>query len=113
MKCLKKVTSILNDNSGETIAEVLVAFILLTIVLVVYAQGIALATNSEMNADKSRTGADKAMKQVQDDIASGNYDDSYQVQGYFNDRVKHNTYSFTIDGKTYTYVSYEPILLGG
>lgn len=111
MKYLRNVTSIIKDNSGETIAEVLVAFVLLTIVLILYAQGIALATNSDMNASKSRTGADKAMKQVQDDIAAGNNAQSYQVQGYFGDRVIHNTYTYTIDGQTYTYVyyDYEPI----
>lgn len=108
----RNMLTILKDNSGETIAEVLVAFILLTIILLIYAQGIALATKSELNADKSRTGADKAMKKVQDDIADGTaYDpDHYQVPDYLETRVVHNTYSVTVEGKTYTYVCYEPIL---
>ncbi len=114
MKCFSKVTNIVKDNSGETIAEVLVAFILLTIMLLIYAQGIAMAANSEMNAQKSRTGSDKARKQFQDDIATDNtYSlvDQYQVPAYFSSRVKHQEYSYTIDGKEYTYTYYEPILL--
>ena len=113
MKCKKEAVKILNNNSGETIAEVLVAFILLTIMLVIYAQGIALATNSEMKANKSRTGADKALKQVQDDIADRNpYDltENYQVPVYLDTKIRHKTYVVTVDGNTYSYVYYEPIL---
>jgi Tfp pilus assembly protein PilV len=113
MKCLCKTVKIIKDNSGETIAEVLVAFILLTIMLLFYAQGIALATKSEMNANKSRTGADEAMKQVQDDIAARNSasEDGRQVPEYLDERIRQVSYSYTIDGKTYTYVYYEPIRL--
>lgn len=113
MKCVRNAVNILKDESGETIAEVLIAFILLTIVLLIYSQGIAMATKSEFNADNSRTGADQAMKQVQDDIADGTVNDitgQYQVPGYLDTRIVHNTYTVTVDGKTYTYVYYEPIL---
>ncbi|MBR4557402.1 MAG: hypothetical protein IKO15_07975 [Clostridiales bacterium] len=111
MKCKRKAFNTLKDNSGETIAEVLVAFILLTIMLLIYSQGIALATNSEMKADKSRTGADKAMKQVQDDIADNDEShrtENYRVPVYLDTRIIHKTYEFSVDGKTYSYVYYEP-----
>ena len=119
MKCVRNTVNILKDESGETIAEVLIAFILLTIVLLIYSQGIAMATKSEFNADNSRTGADQAMKQVQDDITDYKGDDivdcedlteQYQVPGYLDTRIVHNSYTVTVDGKTYTYVYYEPIL---
>ena len=113
MKCVRNAVSILNDKSGETIAEVLVTFILLTIVLLIYSQGIAMATKSELNADKSRTYADRALKQVQDDITDGNEDNLmglYQVPEYLDTRIVHNSYSITVDGQTYTYVYYTPIL---
>ena len=113
MNYKRNLVDILKDNSGETIVEVLVAFVLLTIMLVVYAQGIAWATNSEMNAEKSRTGADKAMKQVQDDISNGDaheLTEKYQVPVYLDTRIVHKTYTVTVDGKSYTYVYYEPIL---
>ena len=110
MKCIRNAAIILKGKSGETIAEVLVAFILLTIVLLIYSQGIAMASKSEFNADKSRTGADQAIKQVQDDIANGIDDpNKYQVKDNLNDRINHKTYTVDVDGKTYTYVYYEPI----
>ena len=93
-------------------AEVIVAFALLSIMLLVFAQGIANATNSEVKADKSRTNADIAMKMVQDDIAARESDSPYnrQVPGYFDDRIKQVTYTYTVDGQTYTYIYYEPIV---
>ena len=111
MKYIRKTVDIIKDNSGETIAEVLVAFILLTIVLLIYSQGIAMATKSEFNADNSRTGADKAMKQVQNDITDYKGEDSddcddltgqYQVPGHLDTRIVHNSYTVTVDGQTYT-----------
>ena len=113
MKYLQNAFRILKDESGETIAEVLVAFILLTVVLIIYSQGIAMATKSELNADNSRTGADKALMQVQNDITDGKNDyltGQYQVAEHLDTRIVHNSYSITVDGQTYTYVYYTPIL---
>ena len=71
MKLIRK-TSLLRDNSGETMVEGLVAFTLLSIMLVIFSQGIAWASKSEMNATKSRDGADDAMISLQRDLAAGN-----------------------------------------
>lgn len=112
MKLMKKTYRTLNDNSGETMVEVLVAFTLLSILLIIFAQGIAMATNTELNADKSRLGADEAMKNAQDYMADTDSARPYdQVQGYFDDKIKRMSYSYTVNGQTYTYVFYEPILL--
>lgn len=111
MKCIRKTGFVLGNNNGETIVEVIVAFALLSIMLVLFANGIAWATRSEVNATKSRIGADKAMKNVQDDIAAGgwvSHINTYpQIKGYLDDRVIRITYTYTIDGQTYTYVVYE------
>lgn len=113
MKCIRKTAIIIKDNFGETMVEVLVAFTLLSIMLVLFAQGITFATRSEVNASKSRLGADQAMTQVHDSIASRTASSPYdrQVKGYFNDRIKQVTYTYTVDGQTYTYVYYEPIVI--
>lgn len=112
MKRIGKTYNVISDNSGETMVEVLVAFALLSILLIIFAQGIANATRTELNADKSRIGADVAMKNAQDYMAEDNSGKPYdQVQGYFDDRVKRMSYTCTVDGQTYTYVYYEPILL--
>ena len=112
MKCIWKTNKGIKDNSGETMVEVLVAFTLLTILLVIFSHGIAMATKSEFNADKSRNGADEAMKNAQDYMAEDDAGKPYdQVQGYFDDRIKRMSYSCTVDGQTYNYVYYEPILL--
>ena len=112
MKRIEKTYKGIKDNSGETMVEVLVAFALLSILLIIFSQGIAMATKTELNADKSRNGADEAMKNVQDYMAEDSAGRPYdQVQGYFDDRIKRMSYSYTVDGQTYNYVYYEPILL--
>ncbi len=69
MKLIKKTSSIFGNNSGETMVEVLVAFTLLSIMLVVFSEGIAWASKSEMQATDRRNGADAAMKSLQHDLA--------------------------------------------
>ena len=72
MKLIRKTSSIFVNNSGETMVEVLVAFTLLSIMLVIFSEGIAWATNSESRATQRRSGADLAMKTLQHDLAEGN-----------------------------------------
>lgn len=67
-KVSKTIKPIVKDNSGESMVEVIVAFTLLTIVLLMFAQGIASATNSESNATKSRKSADNAMIDLQEQL---------------------------------------------
>ena len=42
MRRISKTGSILRDNSGETIVEVLVAFTLLSIIMLMFSQGIGI-----------------------------------------------------------------------
>ena len=113
MKCLIKTRRLLRDNSGETMVEVLVAFTLLSIMLVIFSQGIAYATRAEVRASKTREGADQAMADLQQKLASGYRDSGYtQITGIFEGRIKVETYPITVDGNTYTYVYYEARRVG-
>jgi type II secretory pathway pseudopilin PulG len=109
MKILRKTSSILKDNSGETIVEVIVAFVVLSIMLLIFSQGIQMATSTEVRADQARQGADDAMADIQNKIANdyaftnagtpivvGSDDNAGTIVPY--------TYT-TADG--YTYVVYE------
>lgn len=78
--------------------EVLVAFTLLSIMLVVFSEGIAWASKSEMNATQRRDGADAAMKSLQHDLAAG-------TEGQLGSSVTIG--SRTITGYTYTYNGYQ------
>ena len=69
-KLINRISSILDDESGETIVEVVVAFALLSIMLVVFAQGLAWATSTEMNASEKRKTADDSMIQLQNKLAT-------------------------------------------
>lgn len=104
MKMIKKTVSILKDTSGESIVEVLVAFSLLSILMVLFSQGLTSASLSEMNAKKNRESADQSMITLQKKIASTNPKadaqerESISVQTT-SDSVK--TYKYVIDGNTY------------
>ena len=71
---MKKVNKLyrhfINDNRGETIVEVIVAFALLSIMLVLFSQGLAAASRSDMKAMETRAAADRAMLQLQKDKIS-------------------------------------------
>ena len=71
IKCSKPI---LKDRSGETIAEVVVAFALLSIMLVVFAQGIAWATNTQIQASDNRKQADDSMISLQNKLATEKVD---------------------------------------
>lgn len=108
MKCISK-TNILRNNSGETMVEVLVAFTLLSIMLVMFAEGITWASKSEINALKSRQAADQAMMDVQSRLAGGERDAGYsQIGPSVNYRImREKIVSQGSDGRSYTYVYYE------
>lgn len=113
MKCINKTGNILRNNSGETIVEVLVAFTLLSIIMLIFSQGIAFATNAEYRASTTRQNADEALKRIQHRLATGERDSMYtQIHGVFNDLIKVETYTETVDGQTYTYVYYEATQIG-
>ena len=71
-----KIKSILADTSGETIVEVLVAFMLLSIILLMFAQGITSASKAEITATRNRNNADQAMIDLKNKLASGSPDTS-------------------------------------
>lgn len=113
MRRISKTTGILRDNSGETIVEVLVAFTLLSLIMVTFTQGIAFATRTEARASQNRKNADLAMCQFQTKLAAGERDSSYvQIAGYFNDRIKVESITVNVDGQPYTYAFYEMIKVG-
>ena len=70
MKLIRKNGHVLGDNKGETIVEVVVAFTVLSIMMVLFSQGIVYASRSSMQADKKRDDADKAMIDLQEQIAT-------------------------------------------
>ena len=122
MKIINKTKDILRDNSGETLVEVLVAFTLLSIMLLIFAQGISFATSSERRASESRKAADDAMILLQKKRAGlsipsadgnvvpgsnlSNLDVSTDGE---TDKplVRRNGYTVTVDGNTYQYYVYE------
>ncbi len=111
MRQINKKRNFISDNSGESMVEVLVAFTLLSIMLVLFTQGITWATKSEVNATRNRNAADNAMKNLQQDIADGNIA-TYQVSlPLLKDRIKRGVAQYTDDegGNVYTYIYYEPI----
>lgn len=113
MRCIYK-KRILDYNSGETMVEVIVAFTLLSIMMVIFTQGITWASKSEMNASKRREAADEAMLQVQrlivNDRKRAIIDRRPSFVGWsFSDRLFYKKYECQINGTTYTYVVYEAI----
>lgn len=115
MRLIRKNNRIIADNSGETMVEVIVAFALLSIMLLLFSQGIAGATRSEYYAVKSRTSADIAMRALHEYKATNNIDSSNyscpvtvdveekQLDGGW---LKYE-YAVTVDGDTYVYYEYD------
>lgn len=67
MKEIKKSKKLpIGDNRGETIVEVIVAFALLTIMLVIFSQGLTYASRSDIRAMQTREAADRAMRKLQE-----------------------------------------------
>ena len=118
MRCIIKKGHIL-DNSGETIVEVMVAFTLLSIMLVMFSQGIAWAARqgiawaarSEMFATRTRQWSDRSMKDFQHSLATeGNRSDLgtvREVADGLSGRIKREQITRDVDGQAYTFVFYE------
>lgn len=110
MKCIRK-TIVLIDNSGESIVEVLVAFTLLSIMLVAFAQGISWATTTEYRASKTRQTADDSMIKLQQALAgqSGvegvNCVQDSEIELDSGAKIYH--YTYIVDG--YSYVVYSTV----
>ena len=114
MRCINKAGRMFKNNSGETMVEVLVAFTLLSIMLVVFSEGIAWATKSEVSASQRRDAADQGMLELQRSLArelareTSEADATYQIPE-FSFRIRCKKYT---EGNN-TYVVYEAIPRAG
>ena len=69
MRHIKK--DLKSNKHGETMVEVIVAFTLLALMLLIFSQGLAWAANFETTASKNRNDADSAMTALQRGLADG------------------------------------------
>ena len=72
MKIIAKTKAVFADNKAETIMEVLVAFLVLTIVMVLFAQGISYANVAEMYALNNGKTSDDSLFELQKTISGNN-----------------------------------------
>jgi len=100
-----KIRNLLKDNKGETILEVVVAFTLLTIMMVLFSQGIKYATMTNLRADETRNDSDKAMEELQKEIASDS-SVAMPVGNIDGNNVNRKRYVVTVEGKEYSYIVY-------
>ena len=100
-----KIRNLLKDNKGETILEVVVAFTLLTIMMVLFSQGIKYATMTNLRADETRNDSDRAMEELQKEIASDS-SVAMPVGNIDGNNVNRKRYVVTVEGKEYSYIVY-------
>ncbi len=110
---MKKINKLyrhhISDNRGETIVEVIVAFALLSIMLVLFSQGLAAASRSDMKAMETRTAADKAMLALQKDkVDNTNPPNKAPFSNVDGKVIYRQIYQITDEqtGEKYTYVVY-------
>lgn len=110
MKKVNKLNRLqISDNRGETIVEVIVAFALLSIMLVLFSQGLAAASRSDMKAMETRAAADKAMLTLQKDkVDNTNPPNKAPVSAIDGKVIYRQVYQVTDEqtGEKYTYVVY-------
>ena len=102
---IRKINNLLKDTKGETIIEVVVAFTLLTIMMLLFSQGIKYATMTNMRADDTRSDSDLAMEGLQAEVASDK-STAMPVNDIEGNNVYRKRYVITVDGQHYTYVVY-------
>lgn len=112
MRYVRKTSFIFNSKSGESMVEVMVAFVVLSIILLIFAEGLQMATRLEVRSDQTRRGADSAMADVQSRISSGEtfgsrMDEISISSDGVNSSVVPYTYQVNIDGNDYTFVVYK------
>ena len=101
----RKIRNLLKDNKGETILEVVVAFTLLTIMMVLFSQGIKYATMTNLKADETRNDSDRAMEELQKEIASDS-SVAMPVGNIDGNNINRKRYVVTVEGKEYSYIVY-------
>lgn len=80
MKIIAKTKAILIQTKAETMVEVIVAFVVLSIVMALFAQGLNYATSAEVYAIENGKDYDQSMIYLQKTIA-GSDDDEMVVRG--------------------------------
>jgi Tfp pilus assembly protein PilE len=103
MKIIRKNDQLLN-NKGETIVEVVVAFAVLSIMMVMFYQGITYASRMGAIAENKRSDYDQALIKRQEKWST--HTDSGSPISKDKLVVHKHVYSEVIDGVTYTYVIY-------
>ena len=73
MKLIAKTKAVLMQNKAETMVEVIVAFAVLSIIMVLFAQGMRYAATAENHAVENTKNSDRAMLRLQQ-VISKNYD---------------------------------------
>ena len=104
MKLIRKTGH--SDKRGETMVEVIVAFTLLSIMLVVFSQGITFAARAENNAIRTRELADEAMQTFQNEKATNSSGHAMVPVGVFGKTIYVQQYPITQEGSVHTYVVY-------
>ncbi|MBE7072673.1 MAG: hypothetical protein E7383_07995 [Ruminococcaceae bacterium] len=103
IKLRDRVRSVLKNKQGETIIEVVVAFALLSIMLIFFAQGLSWAANTEIHATENRKKADDSMIVLQEDLATTHPENGAPLT-YPNDSTKTmpiKRYTYSVDGTKY------------
>lgn len=106
MKLIRKSNHQLTGNKGETIVEVVVAFTVLSIMMLMFSQGITYASRTGVLASKTRDKADKAMIALQDKINSNNVPQKVPVPNPNGLKIYRQDFFVEVDGTTYTYIVY-------
>ena len=107
MKMICKTRKILRDNKGESMVEVIVAFTLLSLMLVLFSEGMAWATNSEVQASANRDSADQAMIHLQQSLAGEASSGDAATRKGSSRWAGVSRCEYVIDGKVY--VVYQPV----
>ena len=71
MKIVAKTKAILIANTAETMAEVMIAFIVLMLVMALFAQGVRYATSAEKYAMDNTVKYDESLLKLQKTLALG------------------------------------------
>ncbi len=101
MKILSETKEILESNKAETMVEVIVAFLVLSIVMVLFAQGMRYATSAETFAVDNARACDEAMLRLQKTV-TGNEDAAVRMStenvalGNQSDMLKLSNYSVVL-----------------
>ena len=104
MKLLAKTKLVLYSNKAETIAEVLVAFLVLSIVMALFAQGLRFAAGAESYSINNSKSYDNAMIELQKTLSgkegkASKFGETKDVTlNGMDGKLKLNVYQVPLDG---------------